>query len=118
MSDSDPLLQNFQTSLNAHVQNVRQELINLVSSIHLAGAEPKNRFHDQVARTQGAISDFQKFFGEGTQSKFLMELRDTVTKFQPNPNDYRLIRDLIEAEPQVMRLADGQEAGVIPEETK
>ena len=116
MSDSDPLLQNFQTSLNAHVKNVRDELTNLISSIHLARAQPNNNFFEQVARTQPAISDFQKFFGHQNQSPFLMRLRDTVTKLETNPNDFRLIRDLIEADPQVINLAGGPNAGNILED--
>src|ERR1700730_15974634 len=116
MSSDDSLTQQLRKSLKGHIENVRNEVVNLVSKIHRAGIQPNTEFVDQVSRTKAAIASLQAFFSPNTRSDLLAGLYDVVVKLESNPNDFRLIRDLTEVGPHLQRLEGGPNEGFILED--
>jgi hypothetical protein len=95
---------------------VQSELANLITRLHRASAQSNTEFVDQVARTKTAISLLQGFFGTNNRSTLLTELDEKVTQLERSPNDYGVIRTLIEAEPRLLHLAGGPNEGSILED--
>ena len=116
VSTNESAVREFQKLLLGHVQNLQKELANLISKLHLARAENSREFAEQVERTRRAISLVQDFFGAKHQSQLLVQLDSWISRLEHTPSDYALIRELIQAEPQVLRLAGGSSEGMILED--
>lgn len=107
MSGIDQQVKEYQRILSGHVQNVQGELAKLISKLHLARLQNSSDFIDQVDRTRKAISSMQDFFGPTNRSQSLATLESAVVSLRERPSDYHLIKQLIDAGPEMLTLAGG-----------
>jgi hypothetical protein len=82
----------------------------------LAVPENNTGFADQLNRARQAIAQLQSFFGPKNRSQFLDTLDSNVARLRNSPGDFQLIKQLIEAGPQVLRLVAGPAEGEILED--